>query len=118
MLYVEGYRRYEYHYVKTLLERESNRIKGNKSIDLKVLLLDADPDFARAGPLGHQRVPDQVRAEQLRRGHPGRRRPRVQRRPKMTEHLKDLADFVRERGGGLLVIAGERFAPPPTRTRR
>jgi hypothetical protein len=30
---------------------------------------------------------------------------------KMTEHLKDLADFVRERGGGLLLIAGERFAP-------
>jgi uncharacterized membrane protein len=30
---------------------------------------------------------------------------------KMTEHLKDLADFVRERGGGLLMIAGERHAP-------
>ena len=29
----------------------------------------------------------------------------------MAEHLKDLADFVRERGGGLLMIAGERFAP-------
>ena len=29
----------------------------------------------------------------------------------MTEHLKDLADFVRERGGGLLMIAGERYAP-------
>ena len=45
VLYVEGYRRYEYHYLKTLLERESNRIKGNKSIDLKVLLLEADADF-------------------------------------------------------------------------
>ena len=29
----------------------------------------------------------------------------------MTEHLKDLADFVRERGGGLLMIVGERYAP-------
>ena len=29
----------------------------------------------------------------------------------MTEHLKDLADFVTDRGGGLLMIAGERFAP-------
>ena len=46
VLYVEGYRRWEYHYLKTLLERESNRIKGNKSIDLKVLLLEADADFA------------------------------------------------------------------------
>ncbi|MFM7149019.1 MAG: vWA domain-containing protein, partial [Gemmataceae bacterium] len=44
VLYVEGYRRYEYHYLKTLLERESNRIKGNKSIDLRVFLADADPE--------------------------------------------------------------------------
>src|SRR5262245_39335824 len=46
VLYVEGYRRYEYHYLKTLLERESNRLKGNKSVNLKVVLLDADQDFA------------------------------------------------------------------------
>src|SRR5262249_27001081 len=45
VLYVEGYRRYEYHYLKTLLERESSRVKGNKSVNLKVLLLDADADF-------------------------------------------------------------------------
>src|SRR5207248_3103409 len=37
--------------------------------------------------------------------------PRPENDPKMTEHLKDLADFVREHGGGLLMIAGERFAP-------
>src|SRR5262249_31364357 len=45
VLYVEGYRRYEYHYLKTLLERESNRVKGNKSVHLRVVLLDADADF-------------------------------------------------------------------------
>jgi uncharacterized membrane protein len=30
---------------------------------------------------------------------------------KMNEHLKNVAEFVQERGGGLLMIAGERFAP-------
>ena len=44
VLYVEGYRRYEYHYLKTLLERENARVKGNKSINLRVVLLDADAD--------------------------------------------------------------------------
>jgi hypothetical protein len=29
----------------------------------------------------------------------------------MNEHLKEIADFVREKGGGLLMIAGERYAP-------
>src|SRR5262249_1983718 len=31
--------------------------------------------------------------------------------PRTNEHLKEIADFVRERGGGLLMIAGERYAP-------
>ena len=46
VLYVEGYARYEFRFLKTLLERESARTKGNKTIDLKVLLIDADPDYA------------------------------------------------------------------------
>src|SRR5438552_529874 len=29
----------------------------------------------------------------------------------MKEHLKNVAEFVRERGGGLLMIAGPQFAP-------
>ncbi len=46
VLYVEGYARYEYRFIKALLERESEKEKGNKTIDLKVLLVDADPEFA------------------------------------------------------------------------
>src|SRR5262249_14881867 len=45
VLYVEGYRRYEYHYLKTLLERENSRLKGNKTVKLRVRLLDADPKY-------------------------------------------------------------------------
>ena len=62
VLYVEGYRRYEYHYLKTLLERESDRTKGNKSIDLKVLLLDADPDFAAQDRTALAEIPDARRS--------------------------------------------------------
>ncbi len=124
VLYVEGYRRYEYHYLKTLLERESNRVRGNKSVNLKVVLLDADEDFHRQDrsalesfPTPFRNVDTHIRDDDLwsydvvilgdvdpgadpRRGDAA-----------MAEHLKNLADFVRERGGGLLVLAGERFSP-------
>src|SRR5262249_37300986 len=46
VLYVEGYPRYEFRYIKSLLERESGDDPRNKSIDLKVVLLDADDDYA------------------------------------------------------------------------
>ncbi len=45
VLYVEMQPRYEFRYIKFLLERESLDAKKKKSIDLKVLLLDADDDF-------------------------------------------------------------------------
>ena len=31
VLYVEGYRRYEYHFLKTLLERESDRTRATRA---------------------------------------------------------------------------------------
>ncbi len=43
VLYIEGQPRYEYRFVKSLLERENPDAKKNKSIELRVLLLDADP---------------------------------------------------------------------------
>jgi len=111
VLYVEGYRRWEYHYLKTLLERESNRIKGNKSIDLKILLLDSDSDFASEDRSAISAFPTKVELNNFDVVILGDVDPQSQHDPKMAEHLKDLADFVRERGGGLLMIAGERFAP-------
>jgi hypothetical protein len=111
VLYVEGYRRWEYHYLKTLLERESNRIKGNKSIDLKVLLLDSDPQFASEDRSALSEFPTKTELNSFDVVILGDVDPRSEVDPKMTEHLKDLADFVRERGGGLLMIAGERYAP-------
>ncbi|HTU19616.1 MAG TPA: VWA domain-containing protein, partial [Gemmataceae bacterium] len=111
VLYLEGYRRWEYHYLKTLLERESGRIRGNKSIDLKVYLLDADPDFASQDRSAISEFPTKTELNGYDVVILGDVDPQSKFDPKMTEHLKDLADFVRERGGGLLMIAGERYAP-------
>jgi hypothetical protein len=111
VLYVEGYRRYEYHFVKTLLERESDRVKGNKSIDLKLLLLDADPDFAAQDRSAISYWPSKTELNAFDVIILGDIDPRWRGDPKMTEHLKDTADFVTERGGGLLFLSGERHAP-------
>jgi hypothetical protein len=111
VLYVEGYRRYEFQYVKTLLERESNRTRGNKSIDLKVLLLDADPDFAAEDRSAIAEFPTKAELGTFDVIILGDVDPRPGNDNKMNEHLKDIAEFVKEKGGGLLMIAGERFSP-------
>ena len=121
VLYVEGYRRYEYHYVKTLLERESAQARGNKSLDLKVLLLDADPDFAAEDRSALADWPTRAELRTYDVVVLGDVDPKPRGDDRMAEHLKDLADFVRgtdkendplrEGGGGLLMIAGERYAP-------
>jgi hypothetical protein len=112
VLYAEGYRRYEYHFVKTLLERESNRIKGNKTIDLKVWLQEADPGHAGQDASAINDLPTRKELELFDVVILGDVDPKNPRDPqRMEEFLKSLADFVREKGGGLLVVAGERYTP-------
>ncbi|MFO0928730.1 MAG: VWA domain-containing protein [Gemmataceae bacterium] len=121
VLYVEGYRRYEYHYLKTLLERESGRVKGNKSVNLKVVLLDADADFATqdrtaipAFPTPFRNLDAHTRDDDLWSYDVvilGDIDPEPRDDNRMAENLKNLAEFVTERGGGLLVLAGERSSP-------
>jgi hypothetical protein len=112
VLYVEGEARWEYRYVKNLLERESNRLEGNKSIDLKVLLLDADSDWGTQDRSAVSEFPARSELNQYDVVILGDVNPRPgTRTPKMTEHLQNLADFVKERGGGLLMIAGPQYAP-------
>jgi hypothetical protein len=109
VLYVEGYPRYEYRFIKTLLERESNRTKGNKTIDLKVLLLDADPDYAAEDRSALAEFPIKTELNQFDVVILGDVDPK---HPKLGDkNLLQLAEFVREKGGGLLMIAGERSAP-------
>lgn len=109
VLYVEGYARYEYRYVKHLLERESNRDKKNKTMDLKVLLLDADDEYATQdkSALAHFPIKEELNNfDVVILGDVDPKHPQLG-----EANLKNLADFVRERGGGLLTIAGERYSP-------
>jgi uncharacterized membrane protein len=111
VLYVEGYPRYEYRFLKTLLERESAATRANKTIDLKVLLADADPDYAKEDRSAVEGFP--ATREDLFNQYDlvilGDVDPR---HAKLGEkHMQWLADFVREKGGGLLLIAGGQFMP-------
>ena len=109
VLYVEGYPRYEFRFIKTLLERENARLQGNKSIDLKVLLLDADPDYAASDKSALVEFPTRTALngfDVVILGDLDPKHPTIG-----DKGLADLADFVRERGGGLLQIAGDRYAP-------
>jgi uncharacterized membrane protein len=110
VLYIEGSARYEYRYIKNLLERESPDKKSNKTIDLKVLLIDSDEDYAKEDKTALAEFPPNkqelfqydviivgdVDPKSRKLGEP---------------RLRDIADFVKERGGGLLVIAGTQFSP-------
>ncbi len=109
VLYVEGYSRYEYRFVKNLLERESERDPRNKTMDLKVLLLDADAEYASEDKSALTEFPIKEELNGYDVVLLGDVDPKD---AKVGEkNLQNLADFVRERGGGLLMIAGSRFSP-------
>src|SRR5262249_54628451 len=109
VLYVEGSARYEYRFLKHLLERESAEDKRNKSIDLKVLLLDSGEEYAKQDKSALAEFPTKAELNQFDVVLLGDADPQ---HPKLGDkHLAELADFVRERGGGLLMIAGEEYSP-------
>jgi hypothetical protein len=108
VLYVEGYARYEYRFIKALLERESALDPRNKSIDLKVLLLDADFEYPRLDKSALAEFPSKGELNQFDVIVFGDVDPVD---PKLAKHLPNVADFVRERGGGFLMIAGSYHSP-------
>ena len=110
VLYIEGSARYEYRFLKNLLERENQDKKKNRSMELKVLLLDADQNFTKQdrNAIGYFPVNKQDLYEYdvviLGDVDPSH--------PKLGEaRLRLLADFVQERGGGLLMVAGAQHSP-------
>ena len=110
VLYIEGSARYEYRYLKNLLERESNDKKSNKSIEVKVLLVDSDDDYPAVDKSALAAFPaTQQELFQYDVIIVGDVDPRS--RKLGDPRLRDLADFVRIRGGGLLLIAGSQFMP-------
>jgi hypothetical protein len=108
VLFVEGHARYEYRFVKALLERESAQHPRNKTIDLRVLLLDADFDYPRLDKSALAEFPGKAELNQFDVLIFGDVDPAD---PKLAKHLPNVADFVRERGGGFLMIAGNYYSP-------
>ena len=101
VLYVDGYPRWEYRYLKNLLVRES-------TIESSILLLSADRDFAQEGTMPIARLPrtqeefslfDLIIIGDVPAGY------------FTPEQLEGIRDQVAQRGTGLLWLGGERATP-------
>lgn len=101
VLYVEGYPRYEYRYLKNALLRE-------RSMDISVLLIEADEQFVQEGTTPLRRFPDTP--EELNRYDVVLFGDVDPRGGWLTQgQMLMLLDFVANEGGGFAAIAGERF---------
>lgn len=103
VLYVDGYPRYEYRYLKNALLRE-------KTVNLSVLLIDADEQFVQEGTDPIRRFPESP--EELNRYDAvifGDVDPRSGWLS--VSQMTMLLDYVGHEGGGFAMIAGERSAP-------
>jgi hypothetical protein len=128
VLYVEGYPRYEYRYLKNALLRESRtphqfrvlgaggeeaphpEIGAGQTMELSVLLIEADEHFVQEGTDPIRRFP--TTPEELNRYDVvlfGDVDP--QGGWLTTAQMNMLLDFVGNEGGGFGLIAGERAAP-------
>ena len=114
VLYVEGYPRYDFRFVKVMLERESAKSAGGKSVELKVILLDAAKEWATTD-LSAFRGDFPTRTELLdeKSGFDvvilGDVDPK--QIPRGASAMRDLVDFVKLKGGGLLFLSGQHGTP-------
>ena len=120
VLYVETMPRYEFRFIKSLLERERPDEKKNRSVDLKVVLLDADADFRlqdKSALADFPATKEELDAyDVVILGDCDPRHPRLG-----EKRLRNLANFVlgedgkgkrgTKTGGGLLMIAGPNYSP-------
>ncbi|MSR54159.1 MAG: VWA domain-containing protein [Gemmataceae bacterium] len=109
VLLVEGYPRYDYRYVKALFERESEAIRGNKSIDVDSLLLSADPEHPKQDKTSINRFPTLEELKKYDVVILGDVAPK--QLTKSEAVLGSLVSFVKDHGGGLIMLAGEQSSP-------
>ncbi len=109
VLYIEGYPRYEFRFVKVLLERESDAIVGNRSLELSTLLLDSSAGYADQDKSALKSMPTKGELFEYDVVILGDIDPALV--PKAQQTFLDLAEFVKVKGGGLLVIAGVQNSP-------
>lgn len=109
VLLVEGRPRYDFRYIKALFERETEAVRGNKSIDVDAYLVSAHPDHPKQDRTAINRFPT---PEELRKYDVvilGDVSPK--QLPRAEANLDALAKFVKEQGGGLIMLAGEHANP-------
>ncbi|RMG07053.1 MAG: VWA domain-containing protein [Planctomycetota bacterium] len=111
VLYLEGYPRWEYRYLKNALVRD-------RHMEVQCLLFSADPSFlqeASPGVPSLRRVPSPKELQEYHVIILGDVDPRARDRrgePVFPEGtLEAIRTLVKDRGGGLLMIAGEQAAP-------
>ncbi len=108
VLYLDGYPRYEFRFLKSLLERES-AAAGAKAVELNTVLADASPGYAEQDKSALRTLPTRAELDAYDVVILGDLDP--ERLPRAAQLFQDLADFVKVRGGGLLVIAGTQATP-------
>src|SRR5205085_8145555 len=108
VLYVDGYPRWEYRYIK-------NEMIRDKTVNISCLLTSADPTFAQEGDPSSEGFPGPIRRfpesiEELMQydvvlfGD-------VDPRQFTDSQLQLIADFVSKRGGGFGMVAGPKWSP-------
>lgn len=101
VLYVEGYPRWEYRYLK-------NEMIRDKTMEISCLLTSADPSFKQEGTRPITRFPESI--EEL-MDYDVVLLGDVDPRQFSDSQLQLVADFVAKRGGGFGMIAGTRWSP-------
>lgn len=110
VLMIEGRPRYDFRFVKVLLERESERSLGGRHIAVDTILLNASPGWAETDRSAFPS--DFPTREQLFDYDVillGDIDPR--HLPHASRTLQDLSEFVTVKGGGLLFLCGAHFTP-------
>ena len=108
VLYVDGYPRWEYRYIK-------NEMIRDKTVNISCLLTSADPSFAQEGDPSSEGFPGPIRRfpesiEEMMQydvvlfGD-------VDPRQFTDTQLQLIADFVAKRGGGFGMVAGPKWSP-------
>ena len=109
VLLVEGYPRYDYRFVKALFERESEAVRGNKSIDVDAFLLSADPEHPKQDKTSINRFPTFEELKKYDVVILGDVAPKQLTKSEVV--LSSLVKYVKDHGGGLIMLAGEQSSP-------
>lgn len=109
LLLVEGYPRYDYRYLKNLFERQTDNLQGVKSIELDVYLTSAQADAPKQDRSLIGRFPTTEELKKYDMIIVGDVDFKLM--PKGDQAIDSIAKFVKDHGGGLLLLAGEHANP-------